>query len=334
MKKPNMCKVPCGMGVIYKAARFKLRQQSLASFTPCLYVYIFMELIRSGENNHTIKLKDGRILGYAEYGDPQGKPVLHCHGIPSSRFEGSRPVAIEIAQRLGARIIIPERPGYGLSTFKPKRTFLDWPDDLVALADALNIDRFFVLGLSGGGPYVAACAYKIPHRLKAAGIVSGLSPLDIPGVFDGMGKSDLQLYDLARKMPWLLRPLFWYMAREMRKNPDATVDQLVADVPAPDKAVMAQPDVKELLIKMVNGCFEEGGRGAAWEYRLFVRPWGFRLEDISIPVYLWHGEMDNMCPVTMGRHVDKSIPNCQAKFFPQEGHLSTMINLSRRCSLQ
>jgi pimeloyl-ACP methyl ester carboxylesterase len=285
-----------------------------------------MEKTMTVENNHQIKLKDGRILGYAEYGDPQGKPVLHCHGIPSSRFEGSRPVAIEIAQRLGARIIIPDRPGCGLSTFKPNRTFLDWPDDMIELADALGIDRFTVLGLSAGGPYVAACAYKIPQRLNAVGIVSGLSPLDIPGAYEGMGKSDIQLYDFARKMPWILGPLFWYMSREMRKNPDATIDQFVADVPAPDKAVMAQPDVKELLIKMVNGCFQQGGRGAAWEYRLFVRPWGFRLEDISIPVNLWHGEMDNMCPVSMGRYVAKAIPDCRAKFFPQEGHLSMMIN--------
>jgi pimeloyl-ACP methyl ester carboxylesterase len=278
------------------------------------------------EENRQIKLEDGRILGYAEYGDPQGKPVLHCHGIPSSRFEGSRPVVIEVAQQLGARLIIPERPGFGLSTFKPERTFLDWPDDMIALADILDIDRFAVMGLSAGGPYVAACAYKIPERLNAVGIVSGLSSLDIPGAYEGMGKSDIQLYDLAGKMPWLLRPLFWYMAREMRRNPEATIDQFVADVPAPDKAVMAQPEVKELLIKMVNGCFQQGGRGAAWEYRLFVRPWGFRLEDIRIPVYLWHGEMDNMVPVSMGRYVANTIPDCRAKFFPEDGHLSMMIN--------
>ncbi|MEW6232801.1 MAG: alpha/beta hydrolase [Chloroflexota bacterium] len=276
--------------------------------------------------DNQIKLRDGRSLGYAEYGDLSGKPVLHFHGTPSSRFEGSRPVVGEIATRLHARIIVVERPGFGLSDFKPGRTIGDWPDDVNELADALNLDRFAVMGLSGGGPYVAACAYKIPQRLSAAGIISGVSPLDAPGAFDGMGKTDRQAFDLARKAPWLLRPIFWYMARESRKNPDKVIAQLVAEALEPDKTAMAQADVKETLIKMMNGAFQQGARGTAWEYVLFVRPWGFRLEDIRIPVYLWHGEMDTMCPINMGRYIARAIPDCRAEFFPQEGHISLIVN--------
>jgi pimeloyl-ACP methyl ester carboxylesterase len=278
------------------------------------------------KTDNRIKLSDGRSLGYAEYGDPHGMPVLHFHGTPSSRFEGSRPVIVEIVTRLHVRMILPERPGYGLSDFQPKRTFLDWPDDVVEFADALHLDRFAIMGLSGGGPYVAACAYKIPERLTAAGIISGIGPLDAPGAFDGMGKSDRQLYDLARKTPWLLRPLFWYMAGEMRRNPDKSIEQLMADVLEPDKAAITQPDLKEVAIKMINGGFQQGGRATAWEYVLYTRPWGFRLEDIRMPVYLWHGEMDTMCPVSMGRYVAKTIPDCQARFFPNDGHLSLVAN--------
>jgi pimeloyl-ACP methyl ester carboxylesterase len=276
--------------------------------------------------DNQIKLRDGRNLGYAEYGDPQGRPVLHFHGTPSSRFEGSRPGVDEIVTRLGARVILPERPGFGLSDYRPKRSILDWPDDVIELADALNLDRFAVMGLSGGGPYVAACAFKIPGRLSAAGIVSGLGPLDAPGALDGMAKSDRQLFDLARRFPWLLRPLAWYMTRGMRKEPDKAIELLLADLPKPDKAAMAQPDVKEMLVKMAVGGLEQGMRGAAWEYVLFTRPWGFRLEDIPIPVHLWHGEMDAACPINMGRHVATSIPDCRAKFYPQEGHLSLFVN--------
>lgn len=276
--------------------------------------------------DNQIKLRDGRNLGYAEYGDPQGQPVLHFHGTPSSRYEGSRPAVDEIATRLGARVILPERPGFGLSDYRPKREILDWPDDVIALADALNLDRFAVMGLSGGGPYVAACAFKIPGRLSAAGIISGLGPLDAPGAFDGMAKSDRQLFYFARKFPWLLRPLAWYMVRGLRKNPNRTIEQLLTDLPEPDKAAMAQPDVKEMLIKMASGGVQQGARGTAWEYVLFTRPWGFRLEDIPLPVHLWHGELDAACPINMGRHVAESIPDCRAKFFPQEGHLSLFVN--------
>jgi pimeloyl-ACP methyl ester carboxylesterase len=251
---------------------------------------------------------------------------LHFHGTPSSRFEGSRPALDEIATRLHARLILPERPGYGLSDFKPEPTFLDWPEDVVELADALHLDRFAVMGLSGGGPYVAACAYKIPERLTAAGIVSGIGPLDAPGALDGMGKSDRQAYALARAAPWLLRPIFWQMARGLRKNPDKTIAEFMADVSEPDKAAMAQPDVKEVAIRMFNGAFAQGGRATAWEYALFTRPWGFRLEEIAMPVHLWHGEMDTMCPCTMGRYVANSIPDCRCTFYPYDGHVSLIVN--------
>ena len=276
--------------------------------------------------DNRIKLRDGRALGYAEVGDPLGQPVLHFHGTPSSRFEGSRPAVDEIATRIGARVILPERPGFGLSDFKPKRAILDWPDDVIELADALNLDRFAVMGLSGGGPYVAACAWKISARLSAAGILSGLGPLDAPGAFDGMAKSDRQLFAIAQRFPWLLRPLAWYLTRGMRENPDKIIEQFLADLPGPDKVAMNRPDVKEMLIKMAIGGLEQGVRGTAWEYALFTRQWGFRLEDISMSVHVWHGEIDAACPISMGRYVASSIPSSRAKFYPKEGHLSLFVN--------
>lgn len=276
--------------------------------------------------DNQIKLRDGRRLGYAEYGDLQGKPVMHFHGTPSSRFEGGRPIADEIATRLGVRLIVPDRPGMGLSDFKPGRTLLDWPDDVIELADALGLERFVVMGLSGGGPYVAACAYKVPQRLSAAGIVSGVGPLDAPGAFEGMGKADRQMFGLARKAPWLLRLLLWHTARRLRRNPDSVLSRMTAELPAPDKAAVAQPDVKETLINMARGAFHQGARGATWELVLFARPWGFPLQDIGIPLYLWHGEVDTTCPVNMGRYMANAIPGCRAKFFPQEGHFSLVVN--------
>jgi len=90
---------------------------------------------------NSIKLRDGRKLGYAEYGDPNGRPVLHFHGFPSSRYEGCRTASDEIATRLRARVIVVERPGFGLSDFKVGRTIVDWPSDVVEFADALRRNR-------------------------------------------------------------------------------------------------------------------------------------------------------------------------------------------------
>jgi pimeloyl-ACP methyl ester carboxylesterase len=280
----------------------------------------------TARTDNRITLRDGRSLSYAEYGDSQGKPVLHFHGTPSCRLEGDRPAIDEIAARLGVRLIVPDRPGCGLSDFKPKRTLLDWPDDVVELADALHLDRFAVMGMSGGGPHVAACAYKIPQRLSAVGIVSGASPVDAPGAYDGMDTSDRQLFDMARKTPWLLRPVFWYAARQMRGNPGKTLEDLVAEACESDKATMTRPDVRDVFMKMGLGAFQHGARGAAWDMALLGRPWGFRLEDITTPVHLWHGEADTMCPVGMGRYVAERIPDCHATFYPQDGHVSLIVN--------
>src|SRR5436190_10650714 len=129
-----------------------------------------------------IKLRDGRVLAYAEYGSPGGLPIIHCHGTPSSRVEGDLIFDAAIAAELGVRIIVPDRPGMGRSDFQPGRRIVDWPNDVLELAAALGLDRFAVLGESGGSPYAAACAALIPARVRALGLLGGVAPFDAPGV--------------------------------------------------------------------------------------------------------------------------------------------------------
>ncbi len=269
-----------------------------------------------------IQLKDGRTLAFAGYGDPQGRPVLHFHGTPSSRLEGSLPLVDESATRLGIRLLIPDRPGMGDSDFQPGRTLLDWPADMLELADALGLERFAVVGLSGGGPYAAACAYRIPQRLTTAGIVSGVSPLNVPHVFEGMDRSDRQMFGLAGRAPWLLRLVLWYTAHELCRNPDRALARMAVELSAPDRAVLAEGDIKEAFIRTSLEAFRHGTRGATWDCVLFAHPWGFRPQDIRMPVYLWHGEADTTCPIAMGRYMAGAIPDCNAHLIPQEGHYS------------
>jgi pimeloyl-ACP methyl ester carboxylesterase len=269
-----------------------------------------------------IALKDGRTLGYAEYGDLKGKPVLHFHGVPSSRLEGDHPRVDKIATELGIRLIFPDRPGMGLSDYKPRRSYLDWTEDVCQLADALGLKRFAVVGLSGGGPYAAACAYKIPERLTGAGIISGVGPMEVQENYQGLGKSDRQAMDLATKAPWLLRILFWYLKRLVCNNPEGFLAQLGEDLSHADKEQVAQPDVRRTVVNATIEAFHKGGRGAVWDYAMVGKSWGFKLEDIRMPVHLWHGEEDRICSIQMGRRVAGAIPDCQAHYYPREGHLS------------
>ena len=204
-----------------------------------------------------------------------GKPVLHFHGLPSSRFEVHRLATDEIAARLHARVIVVERPGIGLSDYEPY-TIASWPDIVAEFADALRLERFAVMGVSAGGKYVAVCAWKIPQRITAAGIISGTCPYDLPGAKETLSRRDTQLYALADKAPWLLRLILWKVARDARKN-FSSVLSLFTEVSEPDKVALSQPDVQRMFGEMVVGAFERGTRGVALDWKLEARPWGFSL---------------------------------------------------------
>ncbi|MGH2542356.1 MAG: alpha/beta fold hydrolase, partial [Ardenticatenaceae bacterium] len=152
--------------------------------------------------SQSIRLPDGRRLGYDEYGDLSGMPLFIFHGWPSTRLAAS--LMGEVASQRAVRLIAPDRPGIGLSDFQPGRAILDWPGDVVALADALGIKRFAVVGISGGGPYAAACAFKIPARLSAASIVSGMAPFEMPGAAQMLSRRNRLFLPLAQRAPSLL----------------------------------------------------------------------------------------------------------------------------------
>jgi pimeloyl-ACP methyl ester carboxylesterase len=153
----------------------------------------------------TIQLSDGRRLGCAEFGDRAGAPVIYFHGWPGARVEAR--LGDYAARVSGVRLLAIDRPGMGLSAFQPGRAFVDWPDDVLEVAASLGLDRFAVLGISGGGPYAAACAWKLADRLTNAGILSSLAPFDVPGATAGMGRRNRLAFQLVRNLGVLRRIL-------------------------------------------------------------------------------------------------------------------------------
>jgi pimeloyl-ACP methyl ester carboxylesterase len=265
----------------------------------------------------TLRLGDGRQLGYAERGDPGGRPLLYFHGWPGARVEAR--LADEPAKATGVRLVAFDRPGMGLSDFQPHRTLVDWPEDVVRVADTLGLDHFAVLGIFGGGPYAAACAWKLSGRVTHAGIVSGLVPLNVPGVIAGMGRRNRLTFQLVGRLAVLRRTLMASMALSVARRPARVLERGVAA--AVDKAYLDRPDVRQVLVESLSEAFRGGSAGPAWEMGLYAGPWGFPLEEIRMPVDVWHGEADANAPVAMGRYVAASIPRCRARFYPGEGHL-------------
>lgn len=277
-----------------------------------------------------IELRDGRALAYIECGDPKGTPVFHFHGHPGSRLEAL--LAAKPAEKAGVRLIGVDRPGMGYSEFKLGRRLLDWPDDVTQLADALRIDRFAVEGISGGGPYAIACAYKIAERLTACGIVAGLGPIYLLGT-KGMMLANVFQFSIARYSPWLLRPLWWLTKGRHRRLMDddekvqvlaSRLLRMLATVP---RCMQLAPELAPLYIRDMLEAFQQGSQSVAYDAELFIQPWGFDLKDISFDrVYLWHGEQDIHVPISMGRFMSAKIAGCKATFYSDEDHVLTAFD--------
>ncbi|RLB50849.1 MAG: alpha/beta hydrolase [Deltaproteobacteria bacterium] len=271
-------------------------------------------------------LQDGRSLAYSEYGAPGGQPVFYFHGHPGSRRDFPAFDPGDIARELGVRIIAADRPGYGLSDFQPGRRMLDWPDDVCEPADALQLDTFAVLGISGGGPYAAACAYKIPQRLTATAIVCGMGPSEAPGVADGTA------WKFAAGRGKFMRTIVLsLMSLGLRKKPEAFPPKMANALHGPDKALLlAIPSLADDITHLSFAeAFRDGMAGVHHEAGLYADDWGFRLADISAEVHLWHGVEDENVPVSVGRFVAAALPNCRADFLEDEGHLTLPYNEMR-----
>jgi pimeloyl-ACP methyl ester carboxylesterase len=197
---------------------------------------------------------------------------------------------------------------------------------VLALADALGLQKFSVLGNSRGGPYAAVCAARIPERLNNAVIVSGGWRMDWPEAKDNMPFVNRLVMTLARRAPLLLRILLKMMAVTARGEREKELAQLKKRVPAPDYAAFEQPGRVEALGAMIRECMRQGTKGAAWDMRLYVREFDFELSEVKMRLKLFHGEQDVNAPIAMVRRAVAALPSAQLVIYENEAHLSTLCN--------
>ncbi|MCJ7615425.1 MAG: alpha/beta hydrolase [Desulfobacterales bacterium] len=263
----------------------------------------------------TIPLRDGRLLGYAQYGDPSGKPVFHFHGSGGSRME--HPVDESILTDLGIRFISTDRPGHGLSDLQPDRKLLDWPDDIAQLADHLGIDTFYVLGWSAGGPYALACAYKLKDRIIAGAIVSGFAPPDRPDSSKGYSLFPRIFMFSARHLHPLIK-LFRKMGySQISSGKDIKIDSLIPH----DKKIMEKPENYQLYMADIREGYRQGWQGIALDDIIINNPWGFSLEDIQVHIDIWQGECDQNVPLNQGKYQHEKIPDNRFTVVQDQAHL-------------
>jgi pimeloyl-ACP methyl ester carboxylesterase len=265
----------------------------------------------------SVALSDGRRLGFAEYGVRGGKPILYFHGLPGGRFYS-----------LGARALIEhgawsftlERPGIGLSDAQPGRTLLDWPRDVEAFTDAMDLDRFAVLGTSGGAPYALACGYALPDRVTAVALQCGYCPyVDDPSFDDAI---DADWRDAVRR--------YRDDPASVLEEDRVRVEQRVAKWGTDPKGLFAELFGGTDQDSALYGQFRDhwmrilaatyGQNPGTDEYRILYEPWGFQVEDVHVPIHAWHGDADTAAPIGLVERVVAAAPHAELTVCPGEGH--------------
>lgn len=275
-----------------------------------------------------LTLSNGSTVALSEYGDPHGAPVFFCHGWPSSRTMAE--LAHDAACELGARIISPDRPGIRDSAFQSNRRLLDWPLLLNEIADRMGIDRFWILAISGGAPYAYASGWMTPERVKKVAVVSGAPPLDELSDYGGLLPIHRRMLQLRSWRPSLLKLLF-YLARPLvaMRMPIRLRPLLLKFLQPCDAIVLRESRAFEVCFESARQAWRSSANGVMSDAEIYATPWGFPLEEVRVPIALWHGTKDRTFAPWLAKDVAKRLPNCQFHLIEGAGHYSLPIRYIR-----
>jgi pimeloyl-ACP methyl ester carboxylesterase len=256
----------------------------------------------------TVRVADGRRLSIEFSGHPEGNAVFLLHGMPGSRL-GPRPRGM-VLYRLGVRLVCFDRPGYGDSDRLAGRRVADVAADVAAIADAYGIERFAVVGRSGGGPHALACAALLPDRVIRAAVLVGLAPPGAAGLdwFDGMAASNVVSFAAATAGHEPLAARLTPAAEEIRANPGSWLARLHAELPDADRRVIGDAGIRALLVAAHAEALRRSAYGWIDDAMALFSNWGFDPAAVTVPVLLWHGEHDVFSPVGHARWLARQIP--------------------------
>lgn len=263
-----------------------------------------------------LTLPDGRRLACAEYGDPNGLPVLALHGTPGSRLMFA--LADGAARLRGIRLIAPERPGYGLSDYRPSETLARIAEDLSAVADTYGLDRFAIIGVSGGAPFAVAAAASMPDRISLLALVCPVGELANGQL--RLSRFQRFLFRRLARRPWATRLFFRRLRSMVFRSPDSAYRWLMARLRVPDRELLARPEVRASLQAAMSEGLRPGTEGAAQDLRLYCAPWGLKLADIDVPAIVWQGSDDPVVPPAAAYALARALPNCRLDVIQGAGH--------------
>ena len=272
--------------------------------------------------------ENGATVAFSEYGDPHGAPVFFFHGWPSSRTMAE--LAHEAARELGLRMISPDRPGIRDSQIDPTRTLLDWPPLLAELAAHLRVDKFKVFAISGGAPYAYVSAWAMPERVERVVVASGAPPIAELAERNGLLPVHRRMLALRESQPALLKALFHLMRPFARLKMPIRVRPLLLRFLQPcDASVLRDTKSFEACFESARQAWRSSAAGVMIDAEIYARPWGFSLEEVRVPVRLWHGTKDRTFSPRLAEQVAARLPSCEFHLVEGAGHYSMPIRHTR-----
>ncbi|MGC1183729.1 MAG: alpha/beta hydrolase [Candidatus Dormiibacterota bacterium] len=272
-----------------------------------------------------VETPDGRRLDVVDTGEVAGPAVLVHHGTPGARqlFSGW----LADAEQKGIRLIGYSRPGYGASTRAPGRTVGAAAADVSALADQLEISRLATWGYSGGGPHALGCAALLGDRLVAAAAIASPAPYDSEGLdfLAGMGEGNIEEFEAVLQGEAATRPLHEAAAQAMPTSVEGLIEAMESVLSAPDQAAIRE-HLGSWFVSIVAEAVSAGADGWIDDDLAFVKPWGFDLADIAVPLQLWQGRHDLMVPSQHGHWLAAKLPEADWHYLPDAGHLTLLVD--------
>jgi len=278
-------------------------------------------------------LSDSRILSYQEFGDRDGTPVFYSHTTAGSKIEGE--FYQEAALKFGIRLICIDRPGMGDSSYLPKRTLLDYPQDVIELADELKLAKFGLIGWSGGASYTLAVSFKYPNRILFCILIAGYTNFvssnevtsSIPSSIDKLIAMNYKKY------PKLLKVYLELFSFTVKTLPKLSLKTIAHFYNQSDRAIIARDKVKSILFRTQREAYKEGSQGPTKDIAIHYSDWGFQLEDIEIFVDILHGKEDQVVPIYFSQFNQKLLPSCKLEILENEGHFFPCVSSHQIFSL-
>jgi pimeloyl-ACP methyl ester carboxylesterase len=277
-------------------------------------------MISRMEREGTARAHDGRTLAFVERGAEDGVPVLVCHGTPGSRL--TRHPDRQLYERHGVRMIVYDRPGYGRSDPRPGRSVADAAADVEAIADELGLERFAVVGGSGGAPHALACGALLDERVLRVGALVTPAPSDSPDFdfFAGLADLNVKEFGAALEGQDAIEAYLEPFVEEMRRDPDPVIEQIASELPDVDRAIISRAEFRAVMRESFTEAVRQGVRGWADDDLAFAKSWGFEPEDVEVEVRLWQGELDVLAPRAHGEYVAGRLPNGRFELLEGGGH--------------